>query len=101
MLTWSLYHLQCKACGTTKTKHHARGLCTACYQLQYKRKPRPNKALEDAKEASFEYGKTHGRDQVAHAATDALEQFGLGFAVSNNILYISTPEGQITRKLGS
>lgn len=31
---WSIKHLACKECGTTRRKHEGHGLCTACFQRQ-------------------------------------------------------------------
>lgn len=31
---WSKKNTECRACGTTKRRHHSRGLCRHCYRLE-------------------------------------------------------------------
>jgi hypothetical protein len=47
----------------------------------------------------FEYGKDLGRDQVAQAASELLAPFDVHLSISNNTLYINTPNKSLSKKL--
>jgi recombinational DNA repair protein (RecF pathway) len=54
---WSLNFEKCQDCGTTKVKHHARGLCRNCYEADAREKHRahPRKRGVASKKLTKEY----------------------------------------------
>lgn len=76
---WSMSHAACSECGTTETKHAAKGLCQTCYCRAKKRRllnapPAPPKArpVFDLEAACERFG---GRWWFGMLAPDALERF--------------------------
>jgi len=95
MKHWAMNHDVCASCGSSKTPHHAKGLCHNCYHKQYQRKQRSTDCPRCP--GKYELGHTVGRDQVAAAITDILEEHGVECYVHTDSLYLRSPS--LSRKV--